>query len=453
MTAAEFLPALTAINGEQPVEVNSIMWTATCPSCGKGELTVVNDPSHRPFCDAGCRPSDVEAMLRQVAPTAGISTGPTGPAVNPAVPPGGTWLESASDLLREPDPGPTPCVVEDLLVEQAVGAIQGPPKCGKTWVVTELAISVVTGRPAFGRFAVPQSGPVLMVLEESGRTALHRRLDLLRRGSATGIEELADLYFSANRRVRLDDPTWRSELIDAGKAIRPRVIFLDPLARLKGAGTDEDSQQEMAAVLDFMRDLRDQTGAAVVFVHHTGHAGGRMRGTSDLEAYWESKLSINREQGGVCTLKSEHREAEAGGELRYTLAWDEVTRSLRLSPVDGPSPSEQLADDLLDYLAEHPGGTLEEVRKGVRRRKSDVRSRLLALEEAGTACSKRSQRVGTNGNAYTAECWYPASGAGLQVVPLNGNTPDQQASGTPVVPTVPPSLEVGPGTGAPEGTA
>jgi hypothetical protein len=188
----------------------------------------------------------------------------------------------------------------------------------------------------------------------------------------------------------------------------------------------------MAAVLDFMRDLRDQTGAAVVFVHHTGHAGGRMRGTSDLEAYWESKLSINREQGGVCTLKSEHREAEAGEELRYTLAWDEATRSLRLSPVDGPSPSEQLADDLLDYLAEHPGGTLEEVRKGVRRRKSDVRSRLLALEEAGTACSKRSQRVGTNGNAYSVECWYPASAAGLQVVPLNGNAPDPQGSGTPV---------------------
>jgi len=178
-----------------------------------------------------------------------------------------------------------------------------------------------------------------------------------------------------------------------------------------------------------------------------------MRGTSDLEAYWESKLSINREQGGVCTLKSEHREAEAGEELRYTLAWDEATRSLRLSPVDGPSPSEQLADDLLDYLAEHPGGTLEEVRKGVRRRKSDVRSRLLALEEAGTACSKRSERVGTNGNAYTAECWYPAAGAGLQVVPLNGNTPDQQASGTPVVPAFPPLIRVGTGTGAPEGTA
>jgi len=35
----------------------------------------------------------------------------------------------------------------------------------------------------------------------------------------------------------------------------------------------------------------------------------------------------------------------------------------------------QLADDLLDYLAEHPAGTLEEVRKGVRRCKSDVRSR------------------------------------------------------------------------------
>jgi hypothetical protein len=119
----------------------------------------------------------------------------------------------------------------------------------------------------------------------------------------------------------------------------------------------------MAVVLDFLRDLRDVTGAAVVFVHHTGHGGSRLRGTSDLEAYWESKLTIKRGQDGICRLTSEHREAEASAELRYWLASDEASRSMCLAPVDGPSPSQELEERLLAYLREQPGVTLEEVRK------------------------------------------------------------------------------------------
>src|SRR4051812_35172213 len=94
------------------------------------------------------------------------------------------WLERASDLLNEPDPGPTPFAVEGLLVAGSIGAIQGSPKVGKTWLVLELALAIVTGREAFGRFAVPDPGAVILVLEESGRAALRRRLDALTRGTS-----------------------------------------------------------------------------------------------------------------------------------------------------------------------------------------------------------------------------------------------------------------------------
>ena len=45
----------------------------------------------------------------------------------------GGWFESAADLLAEPDPGPTPFLVDDLIVEAAIAAIVGSPKNGKTW--------------------------------------------------------------------------------------------------------------------------------------------------------------------------------------------------------------------------------------------------------------------------------------------------------------------------------
>lgn len=241
------------------------------------------------------------------------------------------WLERASDLLAEPDPGPTPFLVAEHLVAKALVAIQGRWKTWKTWVEFELAVSIVTGRSAFGRFDVPDPGPVILVLEESGRAALHRRLGALARGNAIAPADLADLHFAANRRVRLDDLEWQQRLLRAVAEIQPRAVFLDPLARMKAPGRNENEQMEMAPLLDFMRLVRDEGDCAVVFVHHTGHDGMHLRGSSDLESYWESKITLERkEDADEATFSSAHREAESSAEHGFRLAWDGETSSVRL---------------------------------------------------------------------------------------------------------------------------
>ena len=61
------------------------------------------------------------------------------------------WLRSGRDLLEQPDPGPIDWLVEELLVEQALGVIQGHYKAGKSWLALELGAAIVTGRDALGR--------------------------------------------------------------------------------------------------------------------------------------------------------------------------------------------------------------------------------------------------------------------------------------------------------------
>ncbi len=183
----------------------------------------------------------------------------------------------------------------------------------------------------------------MLVLEESGRAALWRRLDSLCRGRAIDRDALADLFYAANQGVKLDDAGWQNELVDAGKALRPRLFIFDPLARLKAPGRDESAQKEYGPVIEFLRHLRTETGATVAFVQHTGHQGDRMRGTSDLESVWESRLAFKRDANTI-TIDSDHREAQSSPPLSYRITWDEQTRTIRLV---------EIADDLPAKVAKH----------------------------------------------------------------------------------------------------
>jgi hypothetical protein len=284
------------------------------------------------------------------------------------------WLRSAGELLRSGDPGPTEFLVDELLVDQSVATILGSSKAAKTWTALELACAIVTGRPAFGRFAVPQPGPVIVLLEESGEKALHRRLDALRRGNAQEPEAFDRLWYGANLRVRLDEPHWRERLIAAAVQIRPRAVFLDPLVRMKGFRSEND-QAEMAVVLDTILDLRETAGTCVVFNHHTGHEGKHLRGTSDLEAFWESKVTITKDDG-LRKVTSEHREAEAGPAWAFRLGWDAESRTMRLR-----AEEDELERAVRVYLRDHPDATGNEIAKAIGKRRADVLDVVRRLDE------------------------------------------------------------------------
>jgi hypothetical protein len=59
-----------------------------------------------------------------------------------------------------------------------------------------------------------------------------------------------------------------------------------------------------------------------------------MRGSSDLDGYWESAIRLKKE-GGRLTLEAEHREAEAGETVVIRRDSDAVTRSLRFRVAEG----------------------------------------------------------------------------------------------------------------------
>jgi AAA domain len=344
------------------------------------------------------------------------------------------WLLDAADLLAEPDPGPTPWLVDGLIVDRALIACVGRWKTTKSYALLHLCIAIATGRPAFGAFDVATPGPVVFANEESGRAALWRRLDALARGSAIEPEQLRDrLMVATNARIRLDDPGWQDELVSMGQDLQPRLFALDPLARMKASDRDENEQRAMAGVIEFIRHLREETDAAVAFVHQTGHAGGHMRGSSDLESVWETRLTWSRDgQAPTVTLASEHREAEAGPPITYRIGWDGATRSMRFDFVADRVPD--LAERIIEHLREYGPGTTDDVRRGVGVRKSDVLRTLEMLEAAGTVDCGPSGKVDALGRPVRDKVWRLVEEAQMWLVPTPsaGDTPGTATVAGPV---------------------
>jgi AAA domain len=289
------------------------------------------------------------------------------------------WLIDAADLLAEPDPGPTPWLVDDLIVDKAIVAAVGRWKTTKSYALLDICISIASGRPAFGKLAIPHPGLVVFVNEESGRDALWRRLDALCRGRAINPEELRDrLLLGANARVKLDEPDWQERLLELGQRVRPRLFVFDPLARMKAPARDENAQKEMAVPIEYLRLLRDETDAATLFVQHTGRQGEHMRGSSDLESVWETKLEWKRE-GESFEIKSSHREAEPGPAISYRINWDAGTRTIRFDlEVD------ELEARVIAYRAEHPNASANEVDEHVEGNRQRILTILRTLKESGS---------------------------------------------------------------------
>lgn len=67
-------------------------------------------------------------------------------------------------------------LVEELWGASAVGWIAGSPKCCKSWLGLDLAVSVATGTACLGRYRVVEPGPALVYLAEDSLPCVRERL-------------------------------------------------------------------------------------------------------------------------------------------------------------------------------------------------------------------------------------------------------------------------------------
>ncbi len=250
-------------------------------------------------------------------------------------------------------------LVEQLWGDSSVGVIGGAPKCSKTWLGLDMALSVATGTACLGKYAVPRGGPVLVYLAEDALPVVRERVAGMARHRALDLAGV-EIHVITAPTLRLDREPHRTRLLETAKRLRPRLLLLDPLVRLHGI--DENNAGEVAGLLAYFRSLQRQLDLSVVLVHHTrtnaagGVAAGQgLRGSSDLHAFGDSNLYLRRSKDRL-VLSNEHRAAPASPpvclELVATSA--EAIHLEVVAELEGDK-RRTLQDQILAHL--QPGGT------------------------------------------------------------------------------------------------
>lgn len=226
-------------------------------------------------------------------------------------------------------------LVEGLWGRQAVGVIGGHPKVGKTWLALEMAVAIASGKPCLDRFPVLDPGPVLVYCAEDGKQRIRTRVEGLCQARGLDFARLPVGWIDAAS-LALDRLSDQQRLDETIKRTRARAVVFDPLVRLHLG--DENSSQEIRALLSYLRGLQREHGVAVLLVHHARKApsdepGQALRGSGDLHAWGDSNLYLHKGRQGW-TLVAEHRSQPSGPPLGVKL--------------DGEPPRLCLVDDAIE---------------------------------------------------------------------------------------------------------
>ncbi len=279
-----------------------------------------------------------------------------------------------------------PWLVDQLWGASSVGVIGGAPKCSKTWLGLDLALSVATGTACLGRYPVPQPGPVLVYLAEDALPIVRQRVEGMARHRGLTLERV-EMHVITAPTLRLDRDPHRRQLQETVRRLQPRLLLLDPLVRLHGI--DENSAGEVAGLLAYIRALQRQLDLSVMLVHHTRKnaagvaAGQSLRGSGDLHAFGDSNLYLRRVKDRLL-LVSEHRAAPASPPVYLDLvATDADTAHLEVVGEVPNQPPCSLPEQVLSRLADGAVLTRARLREALSVKNERLGKALESLERAG----------------------------------------------------------------------
>lgn len=201
---------------------------------------------------------------------------------------------AGDDLMGMPFREPRWAVPD--LVPEGLSLLAGKPKCGKSWLVLDLALSIASGAHALGNIKCDQ-GPVLYLALEDTLRRLQGRMRAVLQGKPAPHDVAITTEWKRSDEGGLSDlQSWLSD------HPRARLVVIDTLQKIRSsrkrdAGIYEDDYK----VIGDLKKIADEFTVPILVVHHLNKDGGqsdpfmKVSGTAGITGSADTILVLERE--------------------------------------------------------------------------------------------------------------------------------------------------------------
>ena len=213
--------------------------------------------------------------------------------------------------------------IQGVLVEKSAAVVFGDSNAGKTFWTTDLALHVAAGQEWNGRRV--EQGCVIYCVLEGSRGFRNRVIAWKHRH---GLEDASIPFAVIELPLDLMKPDADTpRLIAAIRAaaarigIRVKLVVIDTLSRAL-AGGNESSSDDMGALVMNMDTIRAETGACVMFIHHSGKDQTKgARGWSGLRAAIDTEIEMAADEAAGTSTATvvKQREMKKGDAFSFRL--------------------------------------------------------------------------------------------------------------------------------------
>lgn len=267
-------------------------------------------------------------------------------------------------------------LVEDVITRNGLSVMYGESNSGKSFLACDMACHLSVGKTWLGKRTV--AGAVLYVAGE-GSESIKLRILAWRQehGEAPAVAVVPVAVNLLDPRADLGRLVAACEVVKARYGLPVALIVVDTLARAFGGG-NENASEDMGAVISHADQLRQATGAHVLFVHHSGKDAAKgSRGHSSLKAATDTEIEVTGDTETklhVAKITKQRDLGSRGDEMvtRFRVVemgrgqWDKPVTTCIVEPSDGrpalpKSPRARgnaLQNALIEVLSGAPQHTL-----------------------------------------------------------------------------------------------
>lgn len=211
----------------------------------------------------------------------------------------------------------------------STGMLAGDPKCGKSTLVTQMALCLAAGRDPFYDCRVTRPGKILYIAAEGARAAYQNRVRTAAKTlgiNITGAE--ANRWFIQKRHVAdyMLGSTGLRRMVGEAK---PDLLVLDTLGYFH-KGNENDATDWKRHVMHPARALTAEFGCSILFVHHQTKESAerkgaqRVRGTTAMIGDCDFLLQLDNVPGDdekkILSLSLTKYSQTRRWDLRYSAA-------------------------------------------------------------------------------------------------------------------------------------